>query len=229
MKAKVLFFGPLQDATGFSQEEIELRDGETLDELWRAYQRRYPRLDKMAASVFAAVNQQAGEWSRGLQDGDEIAFMPPVSGGGGDDFYVITRAPIIAGDWVGRLKRPESGAVVVFEGVVRNHSRGRQVLFLDYEAYEPMALAKMEEIAREARQGLALDGLGIVHRVGRVGLGETSVLVVVTAAHREAAFGACRYVIDRLKQVVPIWKKEHFADGAEWVESEGQFELRLDA
>jgi molybdopterin synthase catalytic subunit len=92
-----------------------------------------------------------------------------------------------------------------------------------------MALAKMEEIAREARQKFALDGLGMVHRVGRVGLGETSVVVVVTAAHREDAFGACRYIVDRLKQVVPIWKKEHFADGAEWVGSEGQIEPRLEA
>ena len=86
MKATVLFFGPLHDVTGFSQEIVELREGETLDELWRAYQRRFPRLDRMAASVFAAVNQQACEWSRGIEDGDEIAFMPPVSGGGGDDF-----------------------------------------------------------------------------------------------------------------------------------------------
>ena len=118
---------------------------------------------------------------------------------------------------------------MVFEGVVRHRSRGRQVLFLDYEACEPLALAKMAEIVREAREGFALDGLGMVHRVGRVGLGETSVVVVVTAAHREAAFGACRYIIDRLKQVVPIWKKEHFADGAEWVEGEGQFEPRFEA
>lgn len=229
MKATVLFLGPLQDATGFSQEEVELREGETLNELWRAYERRYPRLERMAVSVFAAVNQQGCEWSRRLQEGDEIAFMPPVSGGGGDDFYVITRDPIIPGDWVSRLKRPESGAVVVFEGVVRSKSRGRQVLFLDYEAYEPLALAKMAEITREAREEFALDGLGIVHRVGRVGVGETSVVVVVTAGHREAAFAACRYVIDRLKQVVPIWKKEHFAEGAEWVEGERQVEPRLDA
>jgi MoaE-MoaD fusion protein len=229
MKATVLFFGPLHDVTGCSQESVELCDDETLYELWPVYQRRFPRLDRMAALVFAAVNQQACEWSRRLADGDEIAFMPPVGGGGGDDFYMITRDPIIAQDWVDRLRRPESGAVVVFEGVVRNHSRGRQVFFLDYEAFESLALAKMEEIVREARQEIALNGLGMVHRMGRVGLGETSVVVVATAAHREAAFGACRYVVDRLKQVVPIWKKEHFADGEAWVEGEGQIEPRLEA
>ena len=229
MKVTVLFFGPLHDVTGFSQELVELRDGETLGELWQDYQRRFPRLARMAALVFAAVNQRACEWSRTLADGDEIAFMPPVSGGGGDDFYAITRDPLIAQDWVGRLRRSESGAVVVFEGVVRHRSRGREVLFLEFEVYESMALAKMEETVREARQEFALDGLGMVHRVGRVGLGETSVVVVATAAHREAAFAACRYVVDRLKQVVPIWKKEHFADGEAWVEGEGQFEPRLEA
>jgi molybdopterin synthase catalytic subunit len=207
-----------------AREEVEVLQGETLDDLWRAYAKRFPRLSEVAASVFAAVNQQARERSRPLQEGDEIAFMPPVSGGASDDFYVITRAPLVAEDWVRRLKRPGSGAVVVFEGVVRDHAGGRQVLFLDYEAYEPMALARMAEIGREARREFAVDGLGMVHRVGRVRRGETSVVVVVAAAHRAAAFGACRTIIDRLKQVVPIWKKEQFADGAEWATGDGQIE-----
>ena len=228
MKVTVLFFGPLHDVTGFSEEVAELREGESLYDLWRAYEGRYPRLDQMAVSVSAAVNQQACEWSRRLQDGDEVAFMPPVGGGGGDDFYAITRAPIIAGDLVNRLKRPESGAIVAFEGVVRGHSRGRQVLFVDCEVYESMALAKMEDMVSEVREKFVLDALGMVHRAGRLELGETSLVVVVTAAHREVAFGACRYVVDRLKQVVPMWKKEYFADGEAWLEGEGQFEPRLE-
>lgn len=176
------------------------------------------------ASVFTAVNQQACEWSRPLQEGDEVAFMPPVSGGAGDDFYVLTPERISAADWVHRLKRDESGAVVVFEGVVRERSRGRQVLFLEYEAYEAMALARMEQVGQEAKREFGASNVGMVHRVGCVAIRETAVLMVVTAAHRAAAFGACQYLVDRLKSVVPIWKKEFYLGGAAWVEGDGQIE-----
>jgi molybdopterin synthase catalytic subunit len=112
--------------------------------------------------------------------------------------------------------------VVVFEGIVRNHSQGRATLYLEYEVYEPMAIRKMQELGREAKQKFAVDGIGMIHRLGRLEIGETSVAIIVTAEHRRAAFEACQYAIDRLKQVVPIWKKEHFADGAVWAEGEGQ-------
>jgi len=116
------------------------------------------------------------------------------------------------------LKRPEDGALALFEGIVRNHSRGKQTLYLEYEAYEAMALAKMREIGAQMKERFAIDRLAMVHRLGRLEIGETSVLIAVSAAHRAAAFDACRYGIDTLKQIVPIWKKEYFADGGVWAE-----------
>jgi molybdopterin synthase catalytic subunit len=118
------------------------------------------------------------------------------------------------------LKQPEDGAVVVFEGIVRNRSGGRPTLYLDYEAYEPMALKKMKEIVAEMHQQFAIDRVAMAHRLGRLEIGETSVLIAVSSPHRPAAFEACRYGIDRLKKQVPIWKREYFADGAVWVEGE---------
>src|SRR5208337_4373624 len=119
--------------------------------------------------------------------------------------------------------------VVVFEGIVRNHSRGRATLYLEYEAFEPMALRKMKELGCDAKQKFAIDGIGIVHRLGRLEIGETSVAIIVTSEHRRAAFAACQYAIDRLKQIVPIWKKEYFADGAVWAEGEGQTRILVES
>jgi len=148
--------------------------------------------------------------------------MPPVSGGAGGDFFRITRSPISASDLAPQLRAAKDGAVVIFEGIVRNHSRGRATLYLEYEAYEPMAIRKMEEVGCEAKQKFAIDGVGMIHRLGRLEIGETSVAIIVTAEHRRAAFEACQYAIDRLKLIVPVWKKEFFADGAVWSEGEGK-------
>ena len=132
----------------------------------------------------------------------------------------ILRAPIDVAGLAGGLRRGEDGAVVVFEGIVRGDSGGRTTLYLEYEGYEPMALEQMRAIAREARQRWPIDHIAIVHRLGRLEIGETSVAIVVTAAHRTPAFDACRHAIDRVKKSVAIWKKEYFADGAVWVEGE---------
>ena len=222
MRVSVLFFGLAHDLTGFEQEQLEIAPGERLADVQRRYESRFPRLRELAGSLLAAVNQEIADPSRLLQDGDEVAFMPPVSGGADDDFYRITREPIPTHELAQRLKAPEDGAGAVFEGIVRNHSRGRSTLYLEYEAYEPMAVRKMEEIGREAKEKFAIDGIGMIHRLGRLEIGETSVAIIVTSAHRRAAFEACQYAIDRLKQVVPIWKKEYFADGGVWAEGEGK-------
>jgi MoaE-MoaD fusion protein len=224
MKIRVLFFGVTHDLTGFDQEQVEVPEGERLDDLRREYERRFPRLGEMADSVLTAVNQEIVERSWNLRDGDEVAFLPPVSGGAptppdGADFYRVTWEPIPTAELARELKAPEDGAVVVFEGIVRDNLRGRRTRYLEYEAYEPMALRKMEEIGQEARR-FAIDRIGMIHRLGRLEIGETSVAIIVTAAHRRAAFEACQYAIDRLKQVVPIWKKEYFEDGAVWAEGE---------
>jgi molybdopterin synthase catalytic subunit len=222
MKVNVLFFGITHDFTGRAQEQVELPEGENLQGLRRRYEARFPRLMSVGGSLLFAVNQEIANGSTTLRDGDEVAFMPPVSGGASGDFFRITRSPISASDLAKQLRAPEDGAVVIFEGIVRDHSRGRASLYLEYEAYEPMAIRHMEELGGEAKQKFAIDGIGIIHRLGRLEIGETSVAIIVTAEHRRAAFEACQYAIDRLKQVVPIWKKEYFADGAVWAEGEGQ-------
>jgi molybdopterin synthase catalytic subunit len=222
MKVKVLFFGITHDLTGFAQEQVELPKGENLEGLRRRYETRFPRLLSVGGSLLLAVNQEIAKGSTPLRDGDEVAFIPPVSGGASGDFFRITRGPISASDLANQLRAPHDGAVVVFEGIVRNHSRGRATLYLEYEAYESMAIRKMEELGAEAKQRFAIDAIGMIHRLGRLEIGETSVAIIVSAEHRRAAFEACQYAIDRLKQIVPIWKKEYFADGAVWAEGEGQ-------
>ncbi len=150
-----------------------------------------------------------------------MAFLPPVSGGSNQDYYLLTRSPIPTAELVHQQKAAQDGAVVVFEGVVRNNSNGRRTLYLEYEAYEPMAIRKMQEIGSEAKGKFEIDHVGMIHRLGRLEIGETSVAIIVTSAHRRAAFGACQFAIDRLKQIVPIWKKEYFEDGSVWAEGEG--------
>lgn len=179
------------------------------------------------------MNQEFARWSDAVRDGDEVAFLPPVSGGSPklatqnsatdaapEDVVELVPAPIDTPRWLAQVKAPRDGAVVVFEGIVRDHSGQRRTLFLEYEAYQPMALAKMREIVTRLRAAWAVDGVAIVHRLGRLEIGETSVLIAVSAPHRAAAFDACRYAIEALKRSVPIWKKEHFADGQVWVEGQ---------
>lgn len=136
------------------------------------------------------------------------------------DLVALTRETIDARALLDRVRTPADGAVASFDGVVRNHSRGRSTLYLEYQAYEPMALRKLEEVARAARASFAIDRLAIVHRLGRLEIGESSVFIAVSAAHRAAALDACRFAIDTLKRTVPIWKKEFFADGAVWADGE---------
>jgi len=233
MKINVLFFGLVHDLTGRAEEQVEVADGEKLEDLCRGYECRFPRLKEVRESLLTAVNQEIVERSWPLRDGDEVAFLPPVSGGSPEplksaDFYRITRQAIPTAELARELKAPEQGAVVVFEGIVRDNLHGRKTRHLEYEAYEPMAIRKMEQIGREVKQKFPIDGLGMVHRLGRLEIGETSVAIIVAAAHRQAAFEACRYAIDRLKQIVPIWKKEYFEDGAVWAEGEGQSRILVE-
>jgi MoaE-MoaD fusion protein len=225
MRIKVLFFGFTHDLTGLREELVELGEGENLQGLRRFYENRFPRLGELAGSLLFAVNQQIADPLAVLHEGDEVALMPPVSGGVDESCYRITGERISAWEFARSLQTPSDGAVVTFEGVVRNHSKGRRTLYLEYEAYTPMAARKMEEIGAEAKEKFDIDSVGIIHRTGKLEIGETSVAIVVTAAHRRPAFEACHYLIDRLKQVVPVWKKEYFEDGAVWVEGEGRKEV----
>ncbi len=225
MRIKVLFFGFTHDVTGLREEQVELGDGENLQGLRRLYESRFPRLGELAGSLLFAVNQQIADPLAVLHEGDEVAFMPPVSGGMDENFYRLTQERISVSDLARSLQAASDGAMVAFEGVVRNHSNGRRTLYLEYEAYEPMAIRRMEEIGAEARAKFAVRSVGIIHRTGRLEIGETSVAIVVAAAHRQPAFEACQYLIDRLKQVVPVWKKEYFEDGVVWVEGEDQKQI----
>jgi MoaE-MoaD fusion protein len=227
MHVRVLFFGRLKDIVGKSEEDAELSEGARVEDLFARYGRNFPELVKFRSSVVASVNQEFAEWRAKLSSGDEVAFLPPVSGGNppsgvpvAEDLCTLVREPIDTQEIVAQLKAPPDGAVVVFEGIVRNHSGNRATAYLEYEAYEAMAVAKMREIGAQIREKFPIRRYAIVHRLGRLEIGETSVLIAVCSAHRAAAFEACRYGIDTLKRTVPIWKKEFFADGAVWAEGE---------
>ena len=224
MRVHVLFFGRLKEIVGSAEDHAELSEGARVEDLFARYGNRFPELARYRSSVVASVNQEFAEWRAPLASGDEVAFLPPVSGGQQaqlvEDIYELVREPIRAAEIVAHLKAPEDGAVVVFDGIVRNHSGGRTTLYLDYEAYEPMALGKIREIGAEIRRKFPIHRIALVHRLGRLEIGETSVFIAISSPHRRAAFDACRLAIDTLKRTVPIWKKEYFADGAVWAEGE---------
>jgi molybdopterin converting factor subunit 1 len=227
MQVRVLFFGMLKDLAGRASESLSLPDDATLADVLHHYQSRVPRLKEMLDSLALSVNREYAEPGVRLHSGDEVALLPPVSGGSEkptaprEGAYIrIVRERIDTDAILARIKCPEDGAAVVFEGVVRNHSRGRRTLYLDYEAYEAMALKQMEALAAQALEQFKIRDLAIVHRLGRLEIGETSVLIIVASAHRDPAFDACRWLIDTLKRTVPIWKKEYFEDGAVWADGE---------
>jgi MoaE-MoaD fusion protein len=220
MHVRVLLFGVLKDAFPEVVDSLELAAGATVATLIDHFRGQAPQQDQVWSSLAVAVNQEYAFPSHPLADGDEIALLPPVSGGSQQPYIALVREPIRAESLLSQLKQGEDGAVVVFDGIVRNNTRGRRTLHLLYEAYEEMALKQMSALAQEANQRFAIRDLLLVHRLGRLQVGETSVLVAVASAHRAAAFDACRWLIDTLKKTVPIWKKEHFEDGAVWADGE---------
>jgi molybdopterin synthase catalytic subunit len=231
VRVKVLFFGMLKDIVGRSEDYIEVADESRLESVFARYARQFPRLTDLESSIVLACNQEFCDRSAAIREGDEIAFLPPVSGGTGcysheihdaasGCFYALTREAIDTPAISRQLLRGEDGAVVDFEGVVRNNTKGRATKFLDYECYEPMAVKMMAEIGREIAATHQIGRIAMVHRLGRLEIGEASVAIVVTAPHRKPAFEAALEGINRLKRLVPIWKKEHFADGEVWVEGE---------
>jgi molybdopterin synthase catalytic subunit/molybdopterin converting factor small subunit len=230
MQVRVLPFGVLKDWLGMPAADIQLSEGATVTQL----------LDHLSAGrsgvaltgIAVSVNAEFAEPNRILRDGDEVGLLPPVSGGIAQDEtsgssadhapiqVELTRATLSAELLVREAKQGEDGAVVVFDGIVRNHTRGRRTLYLEYEAYEEMAEKQMRALAAEARARFAVRHVTLIHRLGRLEIGETSVLIIVASAHRAAAFDACRWLIDTLKKTVPIWKKEFFHDGAVWAAGE---------
>jgi MoaE-MoaD fusion protein len=228
MRARVLFFGMLKEVAGRAAEDAEFPDGADLRAVFEHYATELPRLKEMASSIVVARNQEFAPLSTPLADGDEVAFLPPVSGGAGTlleveeaaHYFALTCETINTRPLVVRVQTGAEGAVVTFEGTVRNNTKGRPTLCLDYDCYQPMALKMMAQIGRELAAAHALTGVAMVHRLGRLLVGETSVAVIVAAPHRGPAFQAALEGINRLKKLVPIWKKEHFVDGEVWVEGE---------
>lgn len=220
MRIRVLFFGILKDVAGLSSDSPELPEHARLADVLNHYQRMLPRFKELMPSLAMSVNQEYASPDVSLKNGDEVAFLPPVSGGQDLTHVTLIRDPIEADKLLARIKQPEDGAVVSFDGVVRNNTRGRRTLYLEYEAYESMALKQMEELAAQALSRFSVREIAVVHRLGHLRIGETSVFIAVASAHRAAAFDACRWLIDSLKRTVPIWKKEFFEDGAVWADGE---------
>ena len=222
MQVRVLFFGVLKDLLSSSGEAVTLPECATVAHLME--QLRNGADHPVWSALAVAVNREYAAASAVLHEGDEVALLPPVSGGADvaavAPIVALTRERIDRNALVAALQQPGDGAVVVFDGIVRDNTRGRKTLYLDYEAYEEMAVNQMQKLAREAGERFAIDHVGVVHRLGRLEIGESSIVIVVTSAHRAAAFDACRWLIDTLKRTVPVWKKEHFADGAVWKDGE---------
>ena len=213
----------LKDVVGASSEVVELPERASIRDFIAHYERKNPTLKPYLPATAMALNQQYANLDAELKAGDEIALLPPVSGGTPESerqHARLVRAAIDTRATVEKLKRGEDGAALWFEGIVRNQTRGRKTLYLDYEAYESMAAQQMETLAGEAMRKFQIRDVAIVHRLGRLEIGETSVLIAVASAHRAAAFDACRWLIDTLKRTVPIWKKEYFEDGAVWADGE---------
>lgn len=230
MEVKVLFFGMLKDVVQRESEILTLPADSTMEDLLGHYRKLNSQLNQFLPSIATSVNQEYASPATKLNQGDEVALLPPVSGGSSGEateepefashYAAIIRDTIDTRRVLDDIKHPSDGAVVIFEGIVRDHTRGRRTLYLDYESYEEMALKQMESLAARVLREFKVRDVRIVHRLGRLLIGETSVLIVVASEHRRAAFDACRWLIDTLKRTVPIWKKEYFEDGVVWADGE---------
>jgi molybdopterin converting factor subunit 1 len=224
MRVRVLFFGRLKEIVGREQEDAEISDGTRVSDLFERYGKQFPKLAEFRDSIAASRNQEYCDWKTALASGDEVAFLPPVSGGApialAAEPFQLVRTKIDPAALAADLRGTQDGALITFDGFVRDNFKGQKTSHLEYEAYEAMALAKMREIGAEARARFSIDRIAMIHRLGRLEIGETSVWIGVSAPHRAPAFEACRFAIDVLKSTVPIWKKEFFAGGAVWVEGQ---------
>jgi molybdopterin synthase catalytic subunit len=230
MRVRVLFFGQLKDITGHSEDTLELPPAAILEDVFEHYASRLPRLRQLRNSTVLARNQQFLPATAPLEEGDEVALLPPVSGGSAgmlqeitdDDghYFALTRQPIDTAPLRRRVLEGSDGALIEFAGIVRNNTKGRPTRYLEYECYEAMAIRVMASIGREIAAEHQIGRIAMVHRLGRMEISEASVVILVAAPHRKPAFAAALEGINRLKRLVPIWKKEYFADGEVWVEGE---------
>lgn len=231
---RVLFFGAARDAAGQAEATLSLHPPTTAAVAFEQVVAAFPALRRFGRSLLFAINEEYATADREVLAGDELAVFPPVSGGSEEahsltpeatpetfDFFELTTEPINVGEVARRVVLPQCGATVTLDGYAREWTKGRQTQHLVYEAYEPMALNELHRLGREAHIKFQIAYIGIVHRTGKLAIGETSVVIAVGAPHRRAAFEACEWAIRELKRTVPIWKREVFADGEVWAEGEG--------
>ncbi|HSE19575.1 MAG TPA: molybdenum cofactor biosynthesis protein MoaE [Pyrinomonadaceae bacterium] len=215
---RVLFFGAARDAVEANQLDLVLEAPATVASAFQSLKTRFAPLERFGRSLLFAVNQEYATPDTQLQENDELAVFPPVSGGS-HDFFELTTGPIDVGEVARRVVLPECGATVTLDGYAREWTKGKRTLYLVYEAYDSMALTEMQRLGAEAHKQFDIAHIGIVHRTGRIEIGETSVVIAASAPHRRAAFEACEWAIKELKRTVPIWKKEIFENGEAWVET----------
>lgn len=241
IRVRLLYFGAAREEVGRETEELEVSAPASAASVLAEVLDAHPALRRFGRSLLVAVNEEYAGGEARVGAGDEVAIFPPVSGGAGGgaaegaggeanepdegaakDFFELTTDPINVGAVARRIVPPQCGATVTLDGYVRQFTRGRNAtLYLIYEAYAPMALAEMRRLGLQAHERFEIAHIGIVHRTGRLEIGETSVVISVSAPHRRAAFEACEWAIRELKRTVPIWKKEFFAGGEVWIEGEG--------
>ncbi|MGH7390421.1 MAG: molybdenum cofactor biosynthesis protein [Candidatus Rokuibacteriota bacterium] len=233
MRVRVRLFARYREAAGRERLEVDLPEGGTVEAAWSAVVARHPQLSSYRPYTLFAVGHDYVNPEHSLAHDDELCLFPPVSGGSSEeasaasseprgDAYRVGTEPLSPDAIAAEVDEPGAGGVVIFSGVVRNETGGRPVKFLEYEGHVAMAEAKLREIGETARaRWPGIKRVAILHRLGRLEIGESSVLIAVSAAHRAEAFEACRYAIDTLKRTVPIWKKEHFEDGEVWVGLQG--------
>jgi molybdopterin synthase catalytic subunit len=214
---RVLFFGAARDAVEANQLDLALEAPATVSSAFQSLKTRFSTLERFGRSLLFAVNQEYATPDTQLKENDELAVFPPVSGGGSHDFFELTTEAIDVGEVARRVVLPECGATVTLDGYAREWTKGKRTLYLVYEAYDGMALTEMQRLGVEAHKQFEIAHIGIVHRTGRIDIGETSVVIAASAPHRRAAFQACEWAIKELKRTVPIWKKEIYDGGEAWV------------
>ncbi len=221
-------FARYREAAGHDRVDVELPEDGTAQTAWDAVAKRFPALQPYRPFTLFALDNDYVEPEHPLREGDELCLFPPVSGGAPDvDRIQVTAEPLSERSVVDAVGDAGTGAVVLFSGVVRDHTAGRRVKFLEYEAHAPMAEAKMREIATAVRARWPdVARIAIIHRIGRLEIGESSVMIAVSSPHRRQAFDACHFAIDTLKETVPIWKKEYFEDGEVWVDLQSECDHR---
>lgn len=222
MQITIRYFASIREVIGRPSEIRDVPEKTTAGELIDQVVREYPAIDGLRRASRIMLNQDYADPTQLLSDGDELALIPPVSGG--SDTFHVTDQQIDMQALAQLVASPAAGAVATFAGQVRDNARGRGVLVLEYEAYESAAERVLAEIGAEIREQWQVEGIAIIHRVGRLAIGEISVGIAVSSGHRAEAFDACRHAIERIKQVVPIWKKEFYTDGETWIGSEAEYQ-----